>query len=83
MSLSATVEQQAFQSVKRVCYAGLDSVTLRAEIARRVERIVFSWFGCPRIASGRPALHPNLSGAGRPPQKWGYTTRAAGDNFAA
>jgi DNA-binding CsgD family transcriptional regulator len=40
MSLSVTAEQQAFQSVKRVCYAGLDSVTLRVEIARRVERVV-------------------------------------------
>lgn len=40
MSLSMTAEQQAFQSVKRVCYAGLDSVTLRVELARRVERVV-------------------------------------------
>jgi DNA-binding CsgD family transcriptional regulator len=40
MGLTTTAEQQAFQSVKRVCYAGLDSVTLRAEIARRVERVV-------------------------------------------
>jgi hypothetical protein len=40
MSLSAATEQQVFQSVKRVCYAGLDSVTLRAELARRVERVV-------------------------------------------
>ena len=40
MTVSATTEQQAFQSVKRACYAGLDSVTLRVEIARRVERVV-------------------------------------------
>lgn len=40
MGLSTSAEQQAFQSVKRVCYAGLDSVTLRVEIARRVERVV-------------------------------------------
>lgn len=40
MTLTTTAEQQAFHSVKRVCYAGLDSVTLRAEIARRVERVV-------------------------------------------
>ncbi|HEX6615527.1 MAG TPA: helix-turn-helix transcriptional regulator [Gemmatimonadales bacterium] len=40
MSLSTTAEQQAFHSVKRVCYAGLDSVTLRSELARRVERVV-------------------------------------------
>lgn len=40
MSISTMAEQQVFQSVKRVCYAGLDSVTLRAELARRVERVV-------------------------------------------
>jgi DNA-binding CsgD family transcriptional regulator len=40
MSLSTTAEQQAFHGMKRVCYAGLDSVTLRTELARRVERIV-------------------------------------------
>jgi DNA-binding CsgD family transcriptional regulator len=40
MSLSTTTEQQLFQSVKRVCYAGLDSLALRAEVARRVERVV-------------------------------------------
>ena len=40
MSLSAITEHQAFQAVKRACYAGLDSVTLRLEIARRVERVV-------------------------------------------
>lgn len=40
MSVSTATEQQVFQSVKRVCYAGLDSVALRAELARRVERIV-------------------------------------------
>lgn len=40
MTVSTTVEQQVFQSVKRACYAGLDSVTLRVEIARRVARVV-------------------------------------------
>lgn len=40
MTLSTIAEQQAFQSVKRACYAGLDSVTLRVEVARRVERVV-------------------------------------------
>lgn len=40
MGPSTIAEQHAFQSVKRVCYAGLDSVTLRVEIARRVERVV-------------------------------------------
>jgi DNA-binding CsgD family transcriptional regulator len=40
MTLTATTEQQVFQSVKRVCYAGLDSVTLRLELARRVARVV-------------------------------------------
>jgi DNA-binding CsgD family transcriptional regulator len=33
-------EQQVFQSIKRVCYAGLDSITLRTEVARRVARVV-------------------------------------------
>ncbi|HEU4630561.1 MAG TPA: helix-turn-helix transcriptional regulator [Gemmatimonadaceae bacterium] len=40
MTLSTMAEQQAFQSVKRACYAGLDSVTLRVEVARRVARVV-------------------------------------------
>ena len=33
-------EQQVLQGIKRVCYAGLDSVTLREEVARRVARVV-------------------------------------------
>jgi DNA-binding CsgD family transcriptional regulator len=40
MGLSTATEQQVFHSVKRVCYAGLDSLALRAEVARRVERVV-------------------------------------------
>lgn len=40
MSLTTPTEQQVFQSVKRLCYAGLDSVTLRTEVARRVERVI-------------------------------------------
>jgi DNA-binding CsgD family transcriptional regulator len=40
MGVSTATEQQIFQSIKRVCYAGLDSVALRAELARRVGRIV-------------------------------------------
>jgi DNA-binding CsgD family transcriptional regulator len=40
MGLSTTAEQQAFHGVKRVCYAGLDSVTLRTELTRRVERVI-------------------------------------------
>ena len=38
MGLSTTAEQQAFHGVKRVCYAGLDSVTLRTELTRRAAR---------------------------------------------
>ena len=34
-TLRAATEQAAFRSVKRACYAGLDSVTLRMEVARR------------------------------------------------
>jgi DNA-binding CsgD family transcriptional regulator len=37
---SAPSEQQVLQGIKRACYAGLDSVTLRVEIARRVQRVV-------------------------------------------
>jgi DNA-binding CsgD family transcriptional regulator len=40
MSASAPNEQQVFQSIKRACYAGLDSGTLRAEVSRRVQRMV-------------------------------------------
>lgn len=40
MSLTTSAEQQVFQSIKRVCYAGLDSVTLRTEVARRVSRVI-------------------------------------------
>lgn len=40
MISSAASEQQVFQSIKRACYAGLDSVTLRVEVSRRVQRVV-------------------------------------------
>jgi DNA-binding CsgD family transcriptional regulator len=40
MILTPSAEQQVFQSAKRLCYAGLDSVTLRTELARRVERVI-------------------------------------------
>lgn len=38
MKLSSSAEQEVFQSVKRTCYAGLDSVALRTEVARRIAR---------------------------------------------
>ena len=38
--LTTAAEREAFQSVKRACYAGLDSITLRTEIARRTAPIV-------------------------------------------
>jgi DNA-binding CsgD family transcriptional regulator len=38
--LTTSAEREAFQSVKRACYAGLDSVTLRTEVARRAAGIV-------------------------------------------
>ncbi|HEV2149922.1 MAG TPA: helix-turn-helix transcriptional regulator [Longimicrobiaceae bacterium] len=40
MSVSISQEEAVFRSVKRACYAGLDSVTLRAEVARRIARLV-------------------------------------------
>jgi DNA-binding CsgD family transcriptional regulator len=40
MSPSDPSEQQVFQSVKRACYAGLDSVTLRTELVRRITRLI-------------------------------------------
>jgi DNA-binding CsgD family transcriptional regulator len=36
MKLSGRDETAVFRSVKRACYAGLDSVTLRTEVARRI-----------------------------------------------
>ncbi|HEV2129597.1 MAG TPA: helix-turn-helix transcriptional regulator [Longimicrobiaceae bacterium] len=36
MKSSSSQEEAVFRSVKRACYAGLDSVTLRAEVARRI-----------------------------------------------
>lgn len=40
LTFDTMTEQQALQAIKRVCYAGLDSVTLREEVARRVARVV-------------------------------------------
>lgn len=40
MTTSMPSEQQVLQGIKRACYAGLDSVTLRVEVARRVQRMV-------------------------------------------
>lgn len=34
------MNERAFRSVKRACYAGLDSVELRKEVARRIEFVV-------------------------------------------
>jgi len=44
----AAAEWQAYRSVRRACVAGLDSITLRAEITQRVTRLIpaeASWFG--------------------------------------
>jgi DNA-binding CsgD family transcriptional regulator len=38
--VSGSQEAAAFRSVKRVCYAGLDSVSLRTEVARRLALVV-------------------------------------------
>jgi DNA-binding CsgD family transcriptional regulator len=40
MKMAGASEQQVFQSVKRACYAGLGSVTLRTELARRIARLI-------------------------------------------
>lgn len=40
MKLTNAQEQEAFRSVKRACYGGLDSVALRTEVARRAARVV-------------------------------------------
>lgn len=40
MNRSSSLEESVFRSVKRACYAGLDSVTLRAEVARRIAPLV-------------------------------------------
>lgn len=53
MSLSTATEQQVFQSVKRACYAGLDSVTLRTELLRRMGRII------PAEASNFSTMDPD------------------------
>lgn len=37
---TAGAERDAFRCVKRACYAGLDSVTLRQEVARRAARVL-------------------------------------------
>ncbi len=38
--LTTTAERNAFRSVKRACYAGLDSIALRTEVAHRVAALV-------------------------------------------
>jgi DNA-binding CsgD family transcriptional regulator len=53
MSVSTIAEQQAFQGIKRACYAGLDSPTLRAEIVRRIGRVV------PSDASNFSTMDPD------------------------
>jgi DNA-binding CsgD family transcriptional regulator len=40
MTLSSSIEEGALRSVKRACAAGLDSVTLRTEVARRIAAVV-------------------------------------------
>jgi DNA-binding CsgD family transcriptional regulator len=40
MKSRSSQEEAVFRSVKRACYAGLDSITLRAEVARRIAPFV-------------------------------------------
>jgi DNA-binding CsgD family transcriptional regulator len=53
MSVGIATEQQAFQGIKRACYAGLDSATLRAEVVRRIARVV------PYDASNFSSMDPD------------------------
>ena len=44
----AAAEREAYRGVRRACDAGLDSVTLRAEVTRRITRLIpadASYFG--------------------------------------
>jgi hypothetical protein len=50
--LTTRAEREAFRSIKRVCYAGLDSVSLRAEVVRRASPII------PAEACGMMATDP-------------------------
>jgi DNA-binding CsgD family transcriptional regulator len=50
--LTTRKEREALRSIKRACYAGLDSIALRSEVARRVARIV------PTEACGLAATDP-------------------------
>jgi DNA-binding CsgD family transcriptional regulator len=40
MRAMGSAEASVYQSVRRSCYAGLDSVTLRLEVARRIGRLI-------------------------------------------
>ncbi|MBW3630033.1 MAG: LuxR C-terminal-related transcriptional regulator [Gemmatimonadetes bacterium] len=40
MGLTGSAEEAALRSVKRACYAGLDSVALRTEVVRRIAPVV-------------------------------------------
>lgn len=40
--LTTRAEREALRSIKRACYAGLDSLTLRQEVGRRAAKIVLS-----------------------------------------
>lgn len=50
--LTTRKEREALRSIKRVCHAGLDSIALRAEVARRAAAIV------PTEACGLAATDP-------------------------
>jgi DNA-binding CsgD family transcriptional regulator len=40
MRSAQSQEARAFRSVKRICYAGLDSITLRSEVGSRLSKVV-------------------------------------------
>ena len=51
----AAAEREAYRSVRRACDAGLDSMTLRAEVARRIARLIqadASYFGTLDLHTG-------------------------------
>lgn len=60
----ARAKREAYRSVRRACDAGLDSTTLRAEVTRRITRLIAaeaSWFG---TMDARTGLLADVVGAG-------------------
>lgn len=63
----ASAEREALRSVARACAAGLDSVTLRREIARRTARLIPAEAYCFSTLDPDTGLVTNAMGEGAPP----------------